>query len=105
MLKNDRIRVRTKGVFGKRGLFRKVHFLEILENLEILEFLENPETVENKGESNHFLEILQNLEIVEILEIPFSAKTPFVMTPFSGPEGWRAMSACAEHYPKTLART
>ena len=26
-----------KGVFWKRGLFRKVHFLEILENLEILE--------------------------------------------------------------------
>ena len=31
-----------KGVFWKRGLFRKVHFLEILENLEILEILENP---------------------------------------------------------------
>ena len=29
-----------KGVFWKRGLFRKVHFLEILENLEILEILE-----------------------------------------------------------------
>ena len=28
-----------KGVFWKRGLFRKVHFLEILE---ILEILENP---------------------------------------------------------------
>ena len=59
-----------KGVFWKRGLFRKVHFLEILENLEILEFLENPQTVENKGESDHFLEILENLEILEILEIP-----------------------------------
>ena len=58
-----------KGVFWKRGLFRKVHFLEILENLEILEFLENPQNVENKGESDHFLEILENLEILEILEI------------------------------------
>ena len=30
-----------KGVFWKsRGLFRKLHFQEILENLEILEFLE-----------------------------------------------------------------
>ena len=48
-----------KGVFWKRGLFRKVHFLEILENLEILEILENPQTVENKGESGHFLEILE----------------------------------------------
>ena len=58
-----------KGVFWKRGLFRKVHFLEILENLEILEFLENPQTVEKKGDSDHFLEILENLEILEILEI------------------------------------
>ena len=52
-----------KGVFWKRGLFRKVHFLEILENLEILEFLEHPQTVEKKGDSDHFLEILENLEI------------------------------------------
>ena len=29
-----------KGVFWKRGLFRKVVFLEILENLELLEILE-----------------------------------------------------------------
>ena len=57
------------GVFWKRGLFRKVHFLEILENLEILEILENPQTLENKGESDHFLEVLENLEIWEILEI------------------------------------
>ena len=42
-----------KGVFWKRGLFRKVHFLEIPENLE------NPQTVERKkGISDHFLEIL-----------------------------------------------
>ena len=56
-----------KGVFWKRGLFKKVHFLEILE---ILEILENPQTVETKGEADHFLEILENLEILEILEIP-----------------------------------
>ena len=49
-----------KGVFLKRGLFRKVHYLEILENLEILE---KPKTLEDKGESDHFLE---NLEIPEI---------------------------------------
>ena len=74
-----------KGVFWKRGLFRKVHFLEILENLEILE---DRQTMENKGESDHFLEILDSRENLEILEIPesFSEKTPFVMTPFSGPE-------------------
>ena len=64
-----------KGVFWKRGLFRKVHFLEILENLEILEFLENSQIVEKKGDSDHFLEILENLEILEILEIP-PAKRP-----------------------------
>ena len=61
-----------KGVFWKRGLFRKVHFLEILE---ILEFLENLQTVEKKGNPDHFLEILENLEILEILEIP-SVKRP-----------------------------
>ena len=55
-----------KGVFWKRGLFRKAHFLKIVENVEILEILENPRTVENKGESDHFLEILENLEILEI---------------------------------------
>ena len=58
-----------KGVFWKRGLFRKVHFLEILENLETLEILESPQTLENKRDSDHFLEILENLEILEILEI------------------------------------
>ena len=58
-----------KGVFWKRGLFRTVHFLEILENLEILEFLEKPQPVEKKGDCDHFLEILENLEILEILEI------------------------------------
>ena len=49
-----------KGVFWKRGLSKKVHFLE---NLEILEILENPQTVENKEESDHFLKILENIEI------------------------------------------
>ena len=34
--------------FGKRGLFSKIHFLEMLENLEILEFLETPQSVENE---------------------------------------------------------
>ena len=59
-----------KGVFWKRGLFRKDHFLGILENLGILEILENRQTVENKREADHFQEILENLEILEILEIP-----------------------------------
>ena len=58
-----------KGVFWKRGLVIKVHFLDILENLEILEILESPQTVENKGDSVHFLESLENIEILEILEI------------------------------------
>ena len=55
-----------KGVFWKRGLFKNVHFLEILENLENLEILETPQSVENKGECDHFLEIPENLEILEI---------------------------------------
>ena len=40
-----------KGVF----LFRKVHFLEILE------IRENPQTVKNKGESDDVLEIVEDL--------------------------------------------
>ena len=55
-----------KRVFWKRGLFRKIHFLELLESLETLEILENPQTVENKGEPIHFLEILENLEILPV---------------------------------------
>ena len=79
---------KLKGVFWKRGLFRKVHSLQTLENLETLEILKNALTVENKGQSDHFLEILQNQENQEISEIPenlrdsSSEKIPFVMTPF-----------------------
>ena len=73
--------------FGRRGLFRKVHLLEILENLEILEILENPQAVENKGESDHFLEILENLEILEILQLP-PVKDPFRNDPFFRSRIW-----------------
>ena len=65
ILSSHQISGSEKGVFWKRGLFRNVHFLEILENVEILE---NPQTLENKWEPSA------------------SEKTPFVMTPFSGPE-------------------
>ena len=74
-------------VFWKRGLSEKSIFLEIPENLEILEILENLQTVGNKGESDRFLEILDNLENFEILDS--GEKTPFVMTPFSGPDPGR----------------
>ena len=67
----------------EKGLVRKVQILEILENLEILEILENPQSVENKGKSDHFPEIPENLEISRDSSIE---KTPFVMTPFSGPK-------------------
>ena len=55
-----------KGVFWKKGLFRKVHFLEVRENLENPE---NSRTVANEGESDHFLGILENLETLEILSV------------------------------------
>ena len=58
-----------KGVFWKRGLFRKSPFLDILENLEILT------VAKKKGDSDHFLEILENPKILEILEIS-PAKRP-----------------------------
>ena len=51
-----------KGVFWRRALFRKIHFLEIRENLETLKISVVSQTPENKGESDHFLEILENLE-------------------------------------------
>ena len=66
-----------KGVFWKRGLFRKVHILEILEN---------PQTLENKGEPDH---LLKNLEILEIPEIHAVKRPLLAMTPFSGPESIR----------------
>ena len=68
-----------KGSFGKRGLFRKVHFSrDFPENLELLEVLENPQTLVNKGESEPFSrEILENIEILESLEIP-PAKRPLL---------------------------
>ena len=45
-----------KGAFWKRGLFKKVRFLEILETLDrdSREIPESPQSVEKKGESNHF---------------------------------------------------
>ena len=53
--------------FWKRGLFRKVHFLEILENLASLEILENPQTVQNKEQADHLLEILDREHSNELL--------------------------------------
>ena len=65
---------------------------EILENLEILEILENSNTVENKGESDHFLEMLENFRDFRDSGDSFGEKTPFVMTPFSGPDRERFFS-------------
>ena len=70
----------------EKGLFRKIHFVEISRESGILETLENPQTVENKAESGHFLEILEKLEILKILESPPVKRLLFVMTPFSGPQ-------------------
>ena len=65
-------RVKNSGsekVFWKRGLFRKVPFLE---NLEILEILDNPQTREFRD--------------FRVSRDSSSEKTPFVVTPFPGPE-------------------
>ena len=58
-----------KGVFWKRGLFRKVQCRPSEEFRDSRDSGE-PQTVENKDESNHFLEIREHLEVLEILEIP-----------------------------------
>ena len=42
------------GQCWKRGLFKNVHILEVLENIEIQEILESPENVENKGNPTTF---------------------------------------------------
>ena len=60
---------------GKRGLLEK----------EFLEILENPQTVEDKRASDHLLEILEYIDLGYSRDSS-SEKTPFVMTPFSGPE-------------------
>ena len=73
-------RVRKKGSFWKRGLFGKVHFLEILENLEILEFLEKPPDCGKERIIRPFSRDSRDSRDF------CSEKTPFVMTPFSGPD-------------------
>ena len=76
-----------KGVFCKRGLFRKVHFLEILDNLEILEFLGSPQTEKERRfrpfsrDSKEF----RDLEILEISPAKKKKKT-FRNDAFSGPD-------------------
>ena len=84
--KNGKRSGSEKGVFWKRGLFRKVYFLEILENLEILEILENPQTVEKKGESDREFRDSRDFGDFRDSRDSSSEKTLFVMTPFSGPE-------------------
>ena len=85
-----------KGSFGKAvlGSFLDVHCLEIPEKFENLEILESHQSVENRGEWDHFLEILENLDFGDSGDSS-SEKTPFVVTPFSGPE-------CLPLRPKTL---
>ena len=79
-------KVRKTTLFAKRGLFRKVHFQEILENLEILEILENPQTVENGRRIRSFSRDFRESRDFRDSRASSSEKTPFVMTPFSGPE-------------------
>ena len=76
--------VSGKGVFWKRGLFRKVHFLEILENLEILEILENPQTPGKQRRIRPFSRASRESRDIRDSRDSSSEKTPFVMTPFSG---------------------
>ena len=78
-------RVRKKGVFWKRGLFRRVHFLEILENLEILEILENPRLWKEWRIRPVSRDSRESRDVRDFRDSS-SEKTSFVMTPFSSPE-------------------
>ena len=44
-----------KGVFWKRGLFKKSISIEMLENSDIWEILDSSLSVEKQGESDYFL--------------------------------------------------
>ena len=74
-----------KRVFWKRGLFRKVHFLEILEVLDSRDSRESPDCGTQRRvrpfsrDSREFRDFRDSRD-------SSSEKTPFVMTPFSGPE-------------------
>ena len=78
--------VSETGIFWKRGLFRKVHFLENMENLEILEILENPQTVEKQRRIRPFSRDSREFRGCGDSKDSCSEKTPFVMTPCPIPD-------------------
>ena len=64
----------------ERGLFKDVHFIDILENLEIPQ----REIGKQRRIRPFSRNLRETLEILEILEI--RAKTPFIVTPSSIPD-------------------
>ena len=68
-----------KGVIWRRGLFRKVHFLEVLE------ILENPDCGKQMGIRPFCRDSRESSEFRDSRDSS-GEKTPFVVTPFSGPE-------------------
>ena len=79
----DNDRVRKQGFLWKRGLSRKVHFLE---NLEILEFLEKPPNSEKHRRFRPFSSDSREFKDFSDSRDFSSEKTPFVATPTSVPE-------------------
>ena len=71
-----------KRVFGKRGLLRKVQFLEITENVEILEILETPQSVEKLGYSDPCLRNFGDFRDLRGSRDSSSETNPFVITAF-----------------------
>ena len=72
----------------ERGLFRKVHLLEILEILDSREFRDVRDSREDCGkqrESDHILEPLGSFKFRDTRD-PSSEKICFIMTPFSSPD-------------------
>ena len=86
-------------MFWKRGLFTLVHliFLKILENLYSRDSRGPSRFVENKRESDH---VLETLDSKDSRDSSSEKKTPFVMTPFSGPEYWDLV--CQLHVSLTV---
>ena len=78
-------RVRKEGSFGK-GVFSESPFSRDSREFGDSRDSREPPDCGNKGDSDHFLEILENLEISRDSRDFSSEKTPFAMTPSSGPE-------------------
>ena len=87
-----------KGVFWQRALFRKVHFLEILEFRDSRDFREPPHCGKQRR-IRRFSRDSRELRDFRDSRDSSSEKTPFVMTPFSSPALFHSFASPAISNP------